>query len=169
MKFKWIPITNWHISFLYATCHNTLCLYKEVDKKCFGCNLMTTELLDCGLTGVCVVIRSITVRWNFTVLYKIRTCFSPLRGLGTVGSFSAILYKGDNFCYFLYGFPYSKPFLKSSLLCKEELALVSTHNIQSNLNGADILGTLTHCRLIRLSNTIYWKSPISKPFRSLTQ
>ena len=37
--------------------HN-MCLYKKVDKKYTGCNLKTTELVDCALTGVCVVIRS---------------------------------------------------------------------------------------------------------------
>ena len=37
--------------------HN-ICLYKEVDKKYTGCNLMTTEFLDSVLTGVCAVIRS---------------------------------------------------------------------------------------------------------------
>ena len=36
--------------------HN-ICLYKEVDKKNTGCNLKTMELLECSLTGVCVVIR----------------------------------------------------------------------------------------------------------------
>ena len=40
--------------------HN-IWLYKEVDKKFTGCNLKTMELLDCGLIGVCVVIRSNTV------------------------------------------------------------------------------------------------------------
>ena len=40
--------------------HN-ICLYKEVDKKYTGCNLKTTELLDCALIGICVVIRSNTV------------------------------------------------------------------------------------------------------------
>ena len=40
--------------------HN-ICLYKEVDKKYTGCNLNTTELLDCALKGVCAVIRSNTV------------------------------------------------------------------------------------------------------------
>ena len=40
--------------------HN-ICLYKEVDKKYTGCNLKTTELLDCALIGVCAVIRSNTV------------------------------------------------------------------------------------------------------------
>ena len=39
--------------------HN-ICLYKEVDKKYTGCNLIT-ELLDCALIGVCAVIRSNTV------------------------------------------------------------------------------------------------------------
>ena len=34
-------------------------LYKEFDKKYTGCNLKTTELLDCALIGVCVIIRSI--------------------------------------------------------------------------------------------------------------
>ena len=37
---------------------NKICLYKEVDKKCIGCNLKTSELLDCMLKGVCAVIRS---------------------------------------------------------------------------------------------------------------
>ena len=40
--------------------HN-ICLYKKVDKKYTGCNLKTTELLDCALIGVCAVIRSNTV------------------------------------------------------------------------------------------------------------
>ena len=40
--------------------HN-ISLYKEVDKKYTGCNLKTTELLDCTLIGVCAVIRSNTV------------------------------------------------------------------------------------------------------------
>ena len=40
--------------------HN-ICLYKEVDKKCTGCNRKTTELLDCVLIGVCVVIKLNTV------------------------------------------------------------------------------------------------------------
>ena len=40
--------------------HN-ICLYKEVDKKYTGCNLKTTEYLDCALIGVCAVIRSNTV------------------------------------------------------------------------------------------------------------
>ena len=30
--------------------HN-ICLYKEVVKNCAGCNLKTTELLDCVLIG----------------------------------------------------------------------------------------------------------------------
>ena len=42
--------------------HN-ICLYKEVDIKYTGCNLKTMELLDCALIGVCVVIRSNTVRY----------------------------------------------------------------------------------------------------------
>ena len=37
---------------------NNICLYKEVDKKYIGCNLSTTELLDCAIRGVCAVIRS---------------------------------------------------------------------------------------------------------------
>ena len=40
--------------------HN-ICLYKEVKKKYIDCNLKTMEFLDCGLIGVCVVIRSNTV------------------------------------------------------------------------------------------------------------
>ena len=40
--------------------HN-ICLYKEVKKKYTGCNLKTTEFLDCALIGVYAVIRSNTV------------------------------------------------------------------------------------------------------------
>ena len=40
--------------------HN-MCLYKEVKKKYTGCDLKTTEFLDCALIGVCAVIRSNTV------------------------------------------------------------------------------------------------------------
>ena len=46
--------------------HN-ICLYKEVDKKYTGCNLKTTELFDCALIGVCVVIRLNTVSPKITV------------------------------------------------------------------------------------------------------
>ena len=40
--------------------HN-ICFYKEEDKKYTGCNLKTTELLDCAFIGVCAVIRLDTV------------------------------------------------------------------------------------------------------------
>ena len=43
--------------------HN-ICLYKEEDKKYTGCNLLTTELLNCTLIGVCAVIRSNKVNIN---------------------------------------------------------------------------------------------------------
>ena len=36
-------------------------LYKEVDKNYDGCNLKTTELLDCALIEACAVIRLNTV------------------------------------------------------------------------------------------------------------
>ena len=39
--------------------HN-ICLYKEVKTKYIGCNLKTTEFLDCALIGVCAVIISNT-------------------------------------------------------------------------------------------------------------
>ena len=48
--------------------HN-ICLYKEVKKKYIGCNLKTTEFLDCALIGVCAVIRSNMVIRSNTVLY----------------------------------------------------------------------------------------------------
>ena len=41
--------------------YHNICLYKEVDKKYTGCNLKTTELLECALIGICAVIRSNTV------------------------------------------------------------------------------------------------------------
>ena len=46
---------------------SNICFYPQhmpldkVDKKYIGCNLKTTELLDCVLIGVSVVIRSNTV------------------------------------------------------------------------------------------------------------
>ena len=40
--------------------HN-ISIYKEVDKTYTGYNLKTTELFECALIGVCVVIRSNTV------------------------------------------------------------------------------------------------------------
>ena len=43
MQFKWVP---------------TICAHIKLDKKYTGCNLKTLELLNCALTGVCVVIRS---------------------------------------------------------------------------------------------------------------
>ena len=40
---------------------DNICLFKEVARKYTCCNLKTTELLNCALIGVCVVIRSNTV------------------------------------------------------------------------------------------------------------
>ena len=48
------------IDLIQMSTHN-ICLYKEVKKKYTGCNLKTTEFLDCALIGVCAVIRSNTV------------------------------------------------------------------------------------------------------------
>ena len=61
--------------------HN-ICLYKEVKKKCTGCNLKTTEFLDCALIGVCAVIRSNTVSAHHRIvaLYYHLTFFYYLRG-----------------------------------------------------------------------------------------
>ena len=49
--------------------HN-ICLYKEVKKKYTGCNLKTTEFLDCALIGVCAVIRLNTVFIKFAFSVK---------------------------------------------------------------------------------------------------
>ena len=46
MQFKWVPTT-------YA--------FLKKNRKYTGCNLKTTELLDCALIGVCAVIWLITV------------------------------------------------------------------------------------------------------------
>ena len=59
---------------------HTVCLYKEVNKKYSGCNLKTTELLDCALIGVCAVIRSNTVYLNSTD-QSIFTVFSKVPSL----------------------------------------------------------------------------------------
>ena len=56
--------------------HN-ICFYKEVDKKYTGCNLKTTEFLDCVLIGVCAVIRSNTVCFCGEIR-KIFTCYMEL-------------------------------------------------------------------------------------------
>ena len=42
---------------------HSICLYK-VDKKYTGCNLKTTNLLDCALMEVCAVIRLNTILLN---------------------------------------------------------------------------------------------------------
>ena len=42
---------------IHMSTHN-ICLYKEVKKKCTGCNLKTTEFLDSALIGICAVNRS---------------------------------------------------------------------------------------------------------------
>ena len=44
-----------------------------------------------------------------------------LRGLDTLGSWSSIFSKGDNFCDFLFAFLNSKPLLKRVLLLKESI------------------------------------------------
>ena len=41
--------------------------------------------------------------------------FIELRGMASLGRLSAILYKGDNFCYFLFVFPYPKFLPKRNL------------------------------------------------------
>ena len=47
---------------------HSICFYKVEDKKRSGCNLKTTEWLDCALIGVFVVIRSNTVIINYLKL-----------------------------------------------------------------------------------------------------
>ena len=44
--------------FLYKKHMLWVCLYKVVDKKYTGCDLKTTELLDCTLIWAYAVIRS---------------------------------------------------------------------------------------------------------------
>ena len=61
---------NGFVNAIQMGTHN-LCFHKEVDKKYTGCNLKTTELLDCVLIGVCAVIRSNMI---FIHLYN----FSPI-------------------------------------------------------------------------------------------
>ena len=56
-------------------------LYKEVDKKYTGCNLKTTELLDCALIGVCAVIMSNMVSLCFAYC----THYVCFKGIGYIG------------------------------------------------------------------------------------
>ena len=53
--------------------HN-ICLYKEVDKKYAGCNLKTSELLDCALIGVCAVTKEYSIQTPKKVREKSREC-----------------------------------------------------------------------------------------------
>ena len=57
-----------------GTCN--ICLSIEADKKYTGCDLNTKKLLDCGLIGVCAVIRSNTVCQNgsFPMTWFILCC-----------------------------------------------------------------------------------------------
>ena len=50
-----------YLSELHQMSTHNICLQKEEDKKYSGCNIKASELLDCALIGVCVVIRSNTV------------------------------------------------------------------------------------------------------------
>ena len=59
------------VNAIQMSTHN-ICLYKEVKKKYTGCNLNTTEFLDCALTGACAVIRSNTV-FIYTLLVVFRS------------------------------------------------------------------------------------------------
>ena len=47
---------HWQVDAIQMGTHN-IWLYEEVDKKYTGCNLKTTELLDCALIGVSAAIR----------------------------------------------------------------------------------------------------------------
>ena len=53
--------------------HN-ICPYEEVDKNYTGCNLKTTDLLECALIGACAVIRSISV-WLFLFVLHKNICY----------------------------------------------------------------------------------------------
>ena len=106
--------------------HN-ICLYKGENKKYTGCNLKTTEILNCALIGACAVIRSNTVfqkvlwtkktRVDYIVGTHSASCFQwvpscynnwYLSMLDTSGIFSIMFYKGDNFCNLLFAFLHSK-------------------------------------------------------------
>ena len=54
---------HWQVDAIQKSTHN-ICLCKEVEKKCTGCNLKTMGFLDCALIGVCTVIRLNTVCKN---------------------------------------------------------------------------------------------------------
>ena len=54
-----------------------ICIYKVVDKTYTGCNLKTTESLDCALIGVCAVIRS-----NTAILAEVHVFASLLMWAG---------------------------------------------------------------------------------------
>ena len=49
-----------------------------------------------------------------------------LKGLDTLGIFSGIFFKGDNFHDFLFAFLHSKPLLKGVYSKKEEFALIGS-------------------------------------------
>ena len=61
-------VVGTHLNCIDKT-HN-ICPYREVDKKYTGCNMKTTELLDCVLIRVCAVIKSnIVYRSGYSSYY----------------------------------------------------------------------------------------------------
>ena len=82
---------------IHMSTHN-ICLYKEVKKNYIGCNLKTTEFLDCALIRVCAVIRSNTVVCTHSSLVIYRYMIAALLTEVTRGSTIADnLYR---FCYY---------------------------------------------------------------------
>ena len=59
----------WFFDAIQMSTHN-ICLYKDVKKKYTGCNLKSTEFLDCALIGVCAVIRSNMVILKLSLMEK---------------------------------------------------------------------------------------------------
>ena len=59
VQFKWVYSFELHrqVNAVQMGTHK-ICLYKEVDKNFTGCNLKTTELVDCAPIVVCAVIGS---------------------------------------------------------------------------------------------------------------
>ena len=64
--------------------------FKEVDKKYTGFNLKVTELLDCGLIGICAVIRSNTVFVIISFIWCTGTAVFRDCGIACVSSLTVL-------------------------------------------------------------------------------
>ena len=90
---------HWQVNAIQLSTHN-ICLYNlEEDKKYTGCNLKTTQLLDCVLIGVCAVTRSNTVCFHGEIRKKYIYLYILVVGGGVGGGWECLIW---SYAFFLY-------------------------------------------------------------------